>query len=305
MSDDSSARGARGDEPVRVILITGMSGAGKSSALRVLEDLGFEAIDNMPVHFIEALLTPGTVERRPLALGIDIRTRDFAPEEIERILRQRGRADLALQLIFVDADDDTLQRRFTETRRRHPLAGDRPVSEGIAAERAMISALRDRADLVIDTSRLNIVDFRALLSGHFERRRGQRLAISVTSFAYRRGLPHEADLVLDVRLLRNPHYDPALRQRTGLESEVGAYIAADPAFAPFLERLSGLVLSLLPGYGREGKSYLAIAIGCTGGRHRSVYVAECLAAAIHQAGWRVTIRHRDLNQGLPTEERIA
>ena len=283
--------------PGRVVLITGMSGAGKTTALKTLEDLGYEAVDNLPLSLLGDLLqTDGTARSgRAVAIAIDIRSRDFSAEtlarELEPLLRRR---DLEVQLLFVDCDDEVLQRRFTETRRRHPLATDRPVRDGIGHERQLVWRLRDEAHVVIDTSDLKDNDFRRLLAGHFRLGEEPGLTITVSSFSYRHGLPREADLVIDVRFLANPHYEEGLRPMTGRDPEVGAHIARDPAFPPFFSSLSTLILALLPFSVREGKSYLTIALGCTGGRHRSVFVAEKLTRLLRDEGHRVNLRHRDI-----------
>jgi UPF0042 nucleotide-binding protein len=280
----------------RVLVVTGMSGAGRSTALKVLEDLGYEAVDNLPLS-----LVPGLVSHRPLsaplALGADVRTRDFGvsalADTLDRLALEGGARP---SVVFLDCGDDRLVERFTETRRRHPLALDRPVIDGIRLERQYVSPLRDRADLVIDTTDLSLADLKRVLHGHFALDRSPGIALSVISFSYRHGLPRDADIVFDARFLRNPHYVQALKPQTGLEPEVGAYIAGDPDFPGFFRDLGALVDSLLPRFEREGKSYLTIAIGCTGGRHRSVYLAERLAAWLGERGRAVSVRHRDLDR---------
>jgi UPF0042 nucleotide-binding protein len=206
-----------------------------------------------------------------------------------------GRTGRELKVLFIDCDDERLQRRYTETRRPHPLAGDRPVTDRIRLERRVVSALRDRADLVIDTSNLSAAELKRLLTGHFAWVT-RRLRLFVTSFAYRHGIPRDADLIFDVRFLDNPHYISSLRQLTGRDPLVAAYIERDPDLSPFLAGLWRLLQPLLPRYEQEGKTYLTIAIGCTGGRHRSVYMAERLAAQLGGAGHRVELAHRDLIQ---------
>jgi RNase adapter protein RapZ len=276
----------------RLVLVTGLSGAGKTAALKALEDLGYEAFDNLPLTLLGALLDGA--RRGPMAVGVDARTRDFAGSgHVAALETVHGRTDLAVELLFLDCDDDALVRRFTETRRRHPLAEDRPVSDGIRGERQLMQPIRNRADRVIDTTLLTAADLKRLIGLHYALDRQAGLTLSVLSFSYRRGLPRESDLVFDVRFLRNPHYVPALKPLTGRDEQVGSYIAADKAFTPFFEQLSTLLKGLLPGYRREGKSYLTIAIGCTGGQHRSVYVAERLAAALRADGQDVAVRHRD------------
>ncbi len=279
----------------RTVIVTGMAGAGRSSALRILEDLGFEAVDNLPLPLLPRLLRGEEETAQDLALGIDTRSRRFAPRALlEEIRRSPGEREASPVLLFLDADEETLLRRFTETRRRHPLAQDRPVADGIARERRLLAPLREAADLVVDTSRLALPALRRLLESRFGDAGGPGLVITLLSFAYRDGLPREADLVFDVRFLANPHYEPGLRPLTGRDPEVGAFIAADEAFPDFERGLLSLLRQLLPRYRREGKSYLTIALGCTGGRHRSVFVAERIARCLQGDGWRVNVLHREL-----------
>jgi len=280
-----------------VVVVTGMSGAGKSLTLKWLEDLGYEAVDNLPLSMLGALLRGGE-PGKPLAIGIDIRTRDFGAQSmLTELDRLRKEAQVPLSLVFLESDDDVLSRRFTETRRRHPLAVDRPLLDGIAHERRLVAPLKARADLVIDTSSLPPAELRRLLAGHFQREEKAPLTLFVTSFSYRRGLPREADLVFDVRFLDNPHYVPALKPHSGKDKDVAEFVAADPGFAPFFSGLTSLIRPLLPRFAAEGKSYLTIAIGCTGGRHRSVYVTERLATWLREQGQQVDLRHRDLDEG--------
>ncbi|MBV9522667.1 MAG: RNase adapter RapZ, partial [Alphaproteobacteria bacterium] len=279
----------------RILLVTGMSGAGHSTALKALEDLGYEAVDNLPLSLVPNLVNRGPGAHPPLAIGIDIRTRDFGIAPFLAALDPlAGAGGGELRVVFLDCEDELLRRRYTETRRRHPLAGDRPVSDGIRLERERVWPLRERADLVIDTSALTVADLKRLLQGHFALDTAPGVSVFVTSFSYRNGLPRDADLVFDVRFLENPHYDPELRPLTGCDAAVGARIEADPGFAPFFEGLTTLLLPLLPRYDREGKSYLTIAIGCTGGQHRSVFIGERLAAWLRRHGQRVELGHRDI-----------
>jgi len=264
------------------VLITGMSGAGRTQALKALEDTGFEApaLENA---------APG----QPVALGVDIRTRGFDPEALLALIARGNEGGRRLSLLFIDCDDDVLVRRFTETRRGHPFAADRPVADGLAYERRLLSGLRDAADEVIDTSQLTPHQLRRIVVKSFARS-AETLSIFVTSFSFKRGLPREADLVFDVRFLRNPHYDPGLRPLTGLDPAVVDFIKDDEAFAGFFDRLTALLAPLLPRYRDEGKRYLTIAIGCTGGKHRSVAIAERLAAWLEDAGWNCGRNHRDI-----------
>jgi len=287
-------------EKIPVVLVSGLSGGGKASILRALEDLGFEAVDNPPLHLIEELAARSD---RPIAIGVDCRTRGFDAETVLAVLRRlREHAALRPELVFADATDEILQRRFTETRRRHPLAPQGRVIDGIAAEQALTAPLRTAADLVIDTSELHLAALRQRIERHFGRSPGISdqgglqggLVVSLVSFAFAGGLPRDADLVFDARFLRNPHYDPILRPRTGLDPEVGAHVAADPDYPSFLEQLVRLIVLVLPRFVQEGKKYATIAIGCTGGRHRSVHLVEALTAHLRGAGWNVLITHREL-----------
>jgi UPF0042 nucleotide-binding protein len=277
----------------RIVIVTGMAGAGRLSCLKALEDLGFEAVDNLPLELMARLL-PGEPATHDLAIGVDTRTRAFAPEALLDLLGKGEGERPGVTLLFLDCDDEILQRRFTETRRRHPLATDRPVSDGIARERRLLVPLKAAADLVIDTSLLTVADLRRLLAERFAPPAGSAPALSIVSFAYRNGLPREADLVFDVRFLKNPHYVETLKPRTGQDAEVQAFVRTDPDLGPFLDRLETLLVPLLPRYTAEGKSYLTIAVGCTGGRHRSVLVAEELAARLRAQGSAVRVVHREL-----------
>jgi UPF0042 nucleotide-binding protein len=288
-----------------LVIVTGMSGAGRSTALKALEDLGYEAVDNLPLSLLATVAGEDAAARHPIAIGIDVRTREFSVNALLAALRPLlGHPSRELRVVFLDCDDELLQRRYTETRRRHPMAGDRPVIDGIRLERHRVSPLREHADLVIDTSALNAADLRRLLHGHFALDAAPAVTVFVRSFSYRNGLPRDADLVIDVRFLRNPHYVDALRPLTGLDPAIGAFVASDPDYPLFFERLTQWLLPLLPRYDREGKMYLTIAIGCTGGRHRSVFVAEQLASALRRAGQRVETAHRELGPA-PAAARAA
>ena len=277
---------------MKLVLVTGMSGAGKSVALKTLEDTGFEAIDNIPLALLPALVSGS--QARNLAIGCDIRSRDFSTEYFAQVINAlKQNAHIDVKILFLDADDETLRRRFTETRRRHPLALDRPVLDGIHHERKLIEKLRGLADQVIDTSETEAANLRKLIISHFARQE-RSLSVVLTSFSFKHGLPREADMVFDVRFLKNPHYDPVLKLMSGLDGPVGSYIESDPDFSAFFEHLKNLVLPLLPRYLEEGKNYLTIAIGCTGGRHRSVYLVQKLGEFLYSQGYNTTLRHRDL-----------
>jgi RNase adapter protein RapZ len=285
--------------PNRILLVTGMSGAGKSTALKTLEDMGWEAVDNLPFSLLDRLLatkpSEGASGARPLALGIDSRTRGFKAQAIiDRIKTMREGESANIATLFLDCTGAELERRYSETRRRHPLAPDRPAADGIARERELIAPLRRWADHVIDTTSSTSNDLRLELRSRFEVDRGGEPILSVMSFGFARGLPRNADLVFDMRFLRNPHWDAELRAMTGLDESVGLYVRADPAYGEAVSRIADLLLLLLPRYKAEGKSYITVAFGCTGGRHRSVHVAESISSQLRGAGFSPTVSHRDL-----------
>lgn len=277
------------------VVVTGLSGAGKSTALRALEDAGYEAVDNLPLSLLPALLA--VEDPHPVAVGVDSRTRAFAPEALLARIAEQAAGGRPIRLLFLDCADAELVRRFGETRRPHPLAPDRPVADGIAREREVLAPLRLAADLVLDTSDSSPHDLRRLVRERLVSDAPGPLTLTITSFGYSRGLPRDADLVFDMRFLKNPHWDPELRPLDGLDPAVLAYVRADPLFAPAFERLMALLSELLPGYRREGRAYLTIAFGCTGGRHRSVAVAELVGEALGRSGWPNLVVHRDRGLG--------
>ena len=295
MSDDTSTAPDRLSP--QVVLVTGPSGAGRSTAIRALEDMGFEAIDNMPFSLLPRLLDGRSPPDKPLALGLDVRNRDFSTDALIALIeRLDGQAGLRLAVLYLDCRPEILQQRFSETRRRHPLAPEESVEAGIAREFDLLVPVRVRADLLIDTSDMSPHDLRAELERWFTAPDGRKLAVSVHSFSYKRGLPHGLDMVLDCRFLNNPHWQPDLRGLDGRAPEVAAFVRADPRFDSFHARVTDLVAELLPAYEAEGKSYLAIGFGCTGGQHRSVVMAESLAESLAQRDWQVSIRHRELER---------
>jgi RNase adapter protein RapZ len=297
--------------PTRILIVTGMSGAGKSSALKALEDLGYEAVDNMPFSLLAALLaTPDDMLEhgtdRPLAVGVDARTRGFDAERvIEQLKHLRVRTDVEVSVLFLDSAGDVLAKRYSETRRRHPLALDRPVSDGIAREREILAPLRRWADFVFDTSAYSPHDLKRNLAETFKLARQQQLTLTVMSFGFARGMPRDADLVFDMRFVSNPHWVTALQPMNGQDAPVAAYVEADPAFSMAFKRIEDLVVSLLPSYLKEGKSYLTVAFGCTGGKHRSVYAAEKLGQALKGAGYPAVVSHRDLRRQATAAEQAA
>lgn len=280
----------------RVVLVTGPSGAGRSTAINVLEDIGYEAIDNLPMKLLPRLLD-GPPLGHPLALGIDVRNRDFSTsaliEMIESLTRTEG---LEVELLFLDCSADVLVRRYSETRRRHPLAPAESPVQGIEREMDLLVPIRTRADVLIDTSELSPHDLRTEVERWFAPDTGQRLAVSVHSFSYKRGVPRGVDMIFDCRFLKNPYWEEKLRKFDGRDVQVADYIATDPRFAPFFEKVLDLAEMLLPAYIDEGKAHLSIGFGCTGGQHRSVAVAEKLVNALAQNGWQVSIRHREMER---------
>jgi UPF0042 nucleotide-binding protein len=283
----------------RILLVTGMLGAGKTTALQELEDIGWEAIDNFPIRLLGRLLgregERADGETSPFAIGFDSRTRGFSPERvIERVKQLSARSDLEVTTLFLDCSTAELQRRYDETRRRHHLAQDVPVEEGIRAERELLAPLRRWADVLIDTTRFSSNELRQVIRQHFAGHTSAQMTVTVSSFGFARGVPPAADLVFDMRYLDNPHWQPKLRALTGLDKPVGAHIEKDEAFAASFERIRALLLELLPRYAAQGKSYVNIAFGCTGGRHRSVFIAEKIAAALREGGFSPTVLHRNL-----------
>lgn len=285
----------------RLLLVTGLLGAGKTTALKVLEDLGWEAIDNFPIRLLDRLIDgpahTAMESRAPLAIGFDSRTRGFdAAKVIQRVKQLTQRADLEITTLFLDCAGSELERRYNETRRRHPLAQDMPVAAGIAAERERMEPLRRWADMVISTTDFTTNDLQQAVRERFGDESGaQQTTITITSFGFARGMPPIADLVFDMRFLDNPHWVPALREQTGQDAPVAEHIRRDPAWDEAFSRIRDLVLVLLPRYAAQGKAYVNIAFGCTGGRHRSVYSAEQLAAALREAGYAPSVLHRNLS----------
>ncbi|MEO5586371.1 MAG: RNase adapter RapZ [Novosphingobium sp.] len=298
-ADPAPDVGRQDDGRQRVLLVTGLLGAGKTTALRVLEDLGWEAIDNFPIRMLERLIdSPAGSNaeiRAPLAIGFDSRTRGFDPHRVITLVKALSqRDDLQLTTLFLDCSGQELERRYNETRRPHPLAGDMPAAAGIAAERELLEPLRRWADVVISTTEFSTNQLQQSIREQFAPAPGAGMRVSVTSFGFARGMPPVADLVFDMRFLDNPHWEPALKPQTGQDAEVGDYIRKDPAFAEAYARIRDLLLLLLPRYQAQGKAYVTIAFGCTGGRHRSVFVAEQIGAALREAGFSPTLLHRNL-----------
>lgn len=280
--------------PRNIVFVTGMSGSGMSSALKVLEDFGYEVFDNFPLSFVSDLCAQTAPAH--IAISLDTRTRGFAPKDILNTVQTlRDNPKNNVTLLCMDCSNGTLQKRFSETRRAHPLAKDRPAIDGVRQERSLMKSLFDGADLLLDTTNLSIHDLRRSLESSLHPDPEQKhLTITVMSFGFKNGVPRESDMVLDVRFLQNPHWDKKLRPKTGQDKPVQKYIEQDPSLAPFLKHTKALLKTLLPQYTKEGKYYFTLAIGCTGGQHRSVYVAENLFNDIKNAGYTITLRHRDL-----------
>lgn len=283
----------------RLLLVTGLSGAGKSTVLRVLEDLGWEVVDNLPLALLDALIDAPMRRHeanRPIAVGIDSRSRGFHPGLlVRRIKEMREGEGRDVETLFLDCAGAELERRFSETRRRHPLAEDRPAADGIAREREMMDPLRRWAEHVIDSTNYSSNDLQQEVRQRFGDGDDHAPVLNILSFGFSRGLPRNADLVFDMRYLRNPHWDAALRPGTGLDPDVAAYVTADPAYEATVAQIESLLLALLPRYRAEGKSYVTIAFGCTGGRHRSVHVADRIARTLRAAGHEPSVTHRNLD----------
>jgi len=287
----------------RILLVTGVLGAGKSTALRALEDLGWETIDNFPIRFLERLLDTNQEDQHadghpmggPLAIGFDSRTRGFDPQAVIALVKRLSlRSDIELTTLYLDCGVGELEGRYNETRRRHHLASDMPVATGISAERDMMEPLRRWADIVINTTAFTTNALQQAMREQFAPDSGPALTLTITSFGFSKGMPPLADFVFDMRFLNNPHWDKVLRPMTGREGPVGDFIREDPAFDEAFTRIRDLLLLLLPRFQAQGKAYVHIAFGCTGGRHRSVFMAEQIGAALRASGFSPTMIHRNL-----------
>ncbi len=301
---DAAQRDAKTGQPpvgsaMRLVLVTGVSGAGKSSTLAALADCGFDTVDNPPIRLMHSIMddfaASGPRGAR-VAIGVDERTHGFTTERFADVVAElRERRDLDVTLLFLDCSTNTLIRRFTETRRRHPMAGE-TVEAALAMERAVIDPLREQADISIDTSDLSLTELRREIQERFAGEDSEGMSITILSFGFKRGAPREADIMFDVRFLANPYWNPQLRAGTGLDADVDAYVAASEGFDAVFASLSSLLREVIPLYRKEGKSYLTVAIGCTGGRHRSVAVSERLGAILRKAGHSPAVRHRDITR---------
>jgi UPF0042 nucleotide-binding protein len=287
-----AARDAR-----QLVILTGLSGSGKSTVLKTFEDLGFYCVDNLPVALIPTfseLHMQGGGEIQRAALLVDAREGEQLVR-LPEILKQL-RAENPATLVFIEANENALLRRFSETRRPHPLGHDRPVREGLQSERVLMAPIRKLADVVIDTSKFNVHELRQFIIRRFQKTDKRPMMLSLVSFGYRYGIPADADLVFDVRFLPNPHFIPRLRKYSGRDPKVARYIKSFPQTGEFLQRVEGLLTYLIPHYISEGKSYLTIAIGCTGGRHRSVMLAESIYKTLHRRGYPAKVVHRDIEK---------
>lgn len=284
------------ESDMKVVLVTGPSGAGRSTAINALEDLGFEPIDNLPISLLTRV-ADSAIMQKPLAIGIDIRNRDFSTHGIVDILEELSRREgLDTELLFLTCDPKVLQLRYSETRRRHPLAPAETPTIGIEREFDLLGPIKSRADILIDTSEMSPHELGCDINKWFSTRKSQKLAVSVQSFSYKRGLPRSVDMLFDCRFLRNPYWKTYLRSQSGQSDAVKSYIRSDERFEIFFAKTLDLIKYLLPAYIEEGKSHLSIGFGCTGGQHRSVAMVEILSAALVQSGWRVSIRHRELER---------
>ena len=287
------------DDSVRFVIITGLSGAGKSYAIKCLEDLGYFCVDNLPTTLIPtfaALCAQSSREIKKIALGVDVREGEYLAHLLEILAELRGKGHVP-EVLFLEAADEALVRRYHETRRRHPLAGDGSVLDGIRAERKALAHLREIADRIIDTSELSVHQLKEhLVEAYSTGRDGGALAVSLISFGYKHGIPYDADLVFDVRFLPNPHFVETLRALDGRDAPVAEFVFSHLESRELLARLQELVRFLLPLYQRERKAYLSVAVGCTGGRHRSVALVEALRGFLEELGYPPTVRHRDLGR---------
>ena len=285
---------------VKLVLITGLSGSGKSTVAKSFEDLGYYCVDNLPLPLLRTLLeNPAelTEGQDRIAIVTDVRAPGFATEA-SALIRIIDRQRVDFTLLFLEASTEALLRRFSETRRLHPLAGDRPVIEGIRHEREILTELRGEADLIVDTSDFSIHEIRNQIVSEFgsQTQRGRNLVLSLVSFGYKRGIPYGTDLLFDVRFLPNPYFVPDLREQTGRDPEVRAYLERQAEYTGLLDKLQDFLAYLLPYYQRQDRSYLAVAVGCTGGRHRSVAVVEELRRRLEEGGWSVHVMHRDCDR---------
>lgn len=288
----------KGKDQRQLVIVTGLSGAGKSSVLHAFEDIGFQVIDNLPLNMIEPLLDEGVTigDTDPVAIGVDSRTLQFSPEELGKTIKAvKKRQDVSLHVLFMDASSEVLMKRFSETRRPHPLGSAKLLRGAILQERDMMADVRPYIDGIIDTTSRSASETRRIIRRRFAGQEKPRLIVTFMSFGFAHGVPRDADLVFDVRFLRNPHYVEALKPYTGREKSVANYVRADEGYGEFVTKVEDFLSFLLPRYRDEGKAYLTVAFGCTGGKHRSVAVAEAIASESNLEDMTVNLYHRELS----------
>lgn len=289
----------------RIVLVTGPSGAGRGTAIHAFEDLGYEPIDNLPLGLVPRLFD-GPPIGRPVALGVDVRNRDFSVGALMELIDTLARhTAVEPELLFLECQPNELLRRYSETRRRHPFITAPTPEHAVETEIDLLAPIRDKADVLIDTTDLSPHDLKAEIARFFDISPGERLAVSVHSFSYKRGAPRGLDLMFDCRFLKNPHWEQALRKLDGTDAEVAAFVQSDPRYGAFCEKLREMLLFLLPAQVDEGKSHVAIGFGCTGGQHRSVVVAEDMANELAARGWQVSKRHRELERRMTAASMIG
>jgi UPF0042 nucleotide-binding protein len=281
---------------IRLILVSGPAGAGRTTAIRSLEDLGFEAIDNLPLDLVKSVLKPKKASEK-IAIGLDTRGRDFSVQGLLGLLKSLSSLEhVDFELLYLSCTMEVLLRRYSETRRRHPLADGKSPHEGIEQELILLEPIRHKADILIETSGLTPHELKSSIKKLFLNKGVNLLSISLKSFSYKRGLPRGTDMTLDCRFLKNPHWQDELRDKTGLDPSVSEFVASDPKFSEFIEHITKLLLFLLPSFKEEGKSSVEIGFGCTGGIHRSVAVTETVAKKLADSGWNVSIKHREIER---------
>lgn len=294
-----------------VMLATGRSGAGRTTAINALEDFGFERVDRPPLALAPDIVAQLVADgRKRVVIGVDAKTNGFSAEAFADLRKAVAeRCGATVRVLFLESDEEALRRRYTETRRRHPLSTSGAIEDGIALDRRLTEAVKRAADVVLDTTHMTPMALKRAIRERALAEEALGLTLSIVSFAYRGGLPADADIVFDCRFLRNPHYEPTLRDDDGRSAAVAAYVAEDPLYEAFAQQVEQHVMLLLPAFVREGKSYVTVAFGCSGGRHRSVATAVALAAAVEAAGWRPNLRHRELDarddNGEPTRTDAA
>ncbi|MBY0264112.1 MAG: RNase adapter RapZ [Holosporales bacterium] len=278
------------------VIITGLSGSGKSIIMKSLEDLGYETIDNPPLSLLRPAIEEKNPGGKPLAIGVDVRSRDFSPKELLKTVQELREQGKNLHLVFLESDDSVIERRYRETRRTHPLVEGSDLSQGIFQERLLLLELREAADFILDTSLLTPPEFKALVRERFSFHHQKTLNLHLMSFAFREGIPRESDMVFDMRFLKNPYYEPSLKILTGETPSVQSYLADDETFKAFSEHLKKMLDLILPPIEAEGRGYFIISFGCTGGQHRSVFTAEWMSRWLREKGYGVETYHREIKK---------